>query len=76
MRLYRLSADQGNVNAQLNLGLSYEHGRGVDKREAVRLFRLAADQGDADAQSALENYYEFGECVAVDGTDQDGCIPR
>jgi len=54
-RLYKLAADQGNADAQFNLGLFYEHGRGglpKDDREAARLFKLAADQGYAVAQSS------------------------
>jgi TPR repeat protein len=50
-RLFRLAADQGNANAQFNLGVMYENGEGVakDLGEAMRLFRLAADENDADA---------------------------
>ena len=44
------AADQGHVNAQLNLGNMYEKGRGVAQSdmEAVRWYRTATDQGDAD----------------------------
>ena len=42
-------AEQGDANAQTNLGVMYETGRGVPKdyNEAVRLYRLAAEQGYA-----------------------------
>jgi TPR repeat protein len=57
-RLYKLAADQGNADAQNNLGNFYRDGRGglpQDDREAARLYRLAADQGNADAQANLAN---------------------
>ena len=49
----RLAAEQGNANAQFNLGLMYANGEGVpeDDAEAVRWYRLAAEQGNANAQS-------------------------
>ena len=48
-------AEQGDMDAQLNLGYMHLHGRGVpqDDAEAVRWFRLAADQGNATAQYFL-----------------------
>ena len=52
---FRLAAEQGDAEAQWNLGLMYHKGRGVikDDREAVRWFRKAAQQGDPDAQRFL-----------------------
>ena len=46
------AAEQGDAEAQNELGLAYEHGNGVKKnyRNAERLFQLAAQQGLADAQ--------------------------
>jgi TPR repeat protein len=55
-RLYKLAADQGNADAQVNLGFFYENGRGglpKDDPEAARLYKLAADQGNSWAQDAL-----------------------
>ena len=51
VRWYRLAAEQGDANAQYNLGVRYGAGEGVppDDAEAVRWFRLAAEQGDATA---------------------------
>ena len=45
-------AEQGNAEAQNNLGLMYHIGQGVrqDYAEALRWFRQAADQGVADAK--------------------------
>ena len=51
---YRKAADQGNADAQANLGLMYANGHGVlrDDAQAVAWFRKAADQGFAFAQGA------------------------
>ena len=56
VRLWRLSAAQGNAIAQFNLGYMFENGKGVaqDRAEAIRLYRLAAAQGEADATAALK----------------------
>lgn len=56
VRLFRLSADQGNSRGQLDLGYAYQRALGglpKDEQEAARLYRLAADQGNAAAQSFL-----------------------
>jgi TPR repeat protein len=55
LRLIRPLADQGNAEAQYNLGIMYVTGQGVPKNgeEAAKLFRLAADQGHAPAQYNL-----------------------
>ena len=57
VRLYRLSAAQGNAYAQANLGNMFENGQGVaqDRAEAIRWYRLAAAQGNADATAALKD---------------------
>ena len=59
-------AEQGNADAQFNLGLMYFNGTGVqqDDQTALKWFRLAADQGDAFAQFALGNMYFMGRGVA------------
>jgi uncharacterized protein len=57
----RASAEQGNAEAQFNLGLLYDHGRGLpkDKGEALKWYRRAAMQGDTFGQNALgDNYWE------------------
>ena len=45
-------AEQGNANAQFNLGVMYNSGKGVpqDHKTAVKWWRLAAKQGNAIAQ--------------------------
>jgi TPR repeat protein len=52
---YRLAAEQGNADAQYNLGIMYDEGEGVpqDRAEAVKWLRLAAEQGHANAQSEM-----------------------
>ena len=65
---WRPLAEQGNVDAQFNLGLMYEKGRGVpqDYAEAVKWYHLAAAQGDADAQVNLGAKYNYGLGVPQD----------
>ena len=59
IRLYRLSAEQGNNDAQYNLGQMYSNGLGVpqDYKEAVKWYRLSAEQGVAQAQYNLGVMY-------------------
>ena len=61
-------AKKGHVEAQYNLGVMYEHGRGVPKnhKEAVKWYRLSAEQGDASAQFNLGILYAKGEGVPQD----------
>ncbi len=63
LRNLRLAAEQGDADAQLNLGKSYYTGDGVeqDYKEAVKWFRLAADQGVAEAQINLGVCYYTGQ---------------
>ncbi len=51
----RLAAEQGDADAQYELGRMYNKGEGVppDGQEAVRWLQLAAEQGNADAQLIL-----------------------
>ena len=52
LREWKPLAEQGNADAQFNLGLMYEKGWGVpqDYKTAMKWYRLAAEQGDADSQ--------------------------
>ena len=52
-------AEQGNVEAQLRLGLIYHKGLGVrrDSAKAMKWLRLAADQDNAQAQYVLGTIY-------------------
>ena len=68
LREWRPLAEQGNANAQVNLGLMYDNGRGVpqDYAEAMRWFRKAAEQGHAGAQIFLGVMYDMGQSVPQD----------
>ena len=61
-------AEEGDVDAQYNLGVLYDNGDGVpqDYKEAVRWYKLAAEQGVAEAQFNLGNMYYDGQGVSVD----------
>ena len=69
VRQYKLAADRGDADAQLNLGRMYGTGRGglaPDLREAARLYKLSADQGNAVAQLQLAYMYENGDVLPKD----------
>ena len=59
------AAEKGVVEAQYNLGVCYEFGKGVEKdlSEAVKWYRKAAEQGDAMAQYNLGILYFEGSGV-------------
>ncbi|MFI3206650.1 MAG: Hsp70 family protein, partial [Clostridia bacterium] len=65
-KLFKLSAEQGCVGAQNNLGFCYENGQGVAKNlnEAFNWYKKSAEQGDADAQNNLGCCYENSQGVA------------
>jgi hypothetical protein len=65
---YQKAADQGDADAQYNLGVMYDKGRGVlkDYKQAVKWYQKAADQGLADAQYNLGVMYTNGEGVPKD----------
>ena len=67
----RTDAEQGDADAQFNLGVMYDSGRGVlkDQAEAVRWYRLAAEQGHADAQFNLGAMYANGVGVPRDDAE-------
>ncbi len=55
-------ANQGDSDAQFQLGLMYETGKGVPRNycDAFKWFRLAAQQGNNDAEYKLGYMYENG----------------
>ena len=67
-KLWLPLAEQGDAEAQYNLGVMYEHSLGVpqDYKEAFKWYRLAAEQGDADAQNNLGVMYNEGQGVPQD----------
>jgi uncharacterized protein len=68
LRLIRSLANDGDAEAQFNLGLMYMTGKGVqqDYAAAVIWFQKAAEQGYALAQSNLGVFYRDGRGVPQD----------
>ena len=62
---------QGHAGAQLNLGVLYANGEGLqqDDVEAVCWYRKAAEQGIADVQVDLGEKYVNGEGVKKDNAE-------
>ena len=71
MHSLKLSAEQGDADAQYNLGVMYANGQGVeeDNEEAARLIGLAAEQGHVNAQFYLGVMYANGQGVEEDDVD-------
>jgi len=65
---FRVFAEQGDADAQFNLGALYFYGKGVsqDYAQAAAWYRKAADQGNADGQFNLGMLYESGKGVPPD----------
>ena len=63
---WRAAAENGDAQAQYNLGRAYFYGKGVakDEREAVRWTRKSAEQGYAPAQRNMGLAYILGDGVA------------
>jgi len=66
--LWQPLAQQGDAEAQFNLGVMYENGQGVtqDYRQAAAWYQKVANQGDARAQFNLGLMYNKGRGVAQD----------
>ncbi len=64
----RKRADDGDADAQWQLGVRYHDGAGVpqDDAQAVQWFQRAAEQGNVAAQGALGAYYWRGRGVFQD----------
>ena len=67
-RLWQLLAQQGDAEAQYNLGVMYEKGQGVEQnyQQALAWYQKAANQGVAMAQYSLGVMYAKGQGVAQD----------
>src|SRR5437660_1796183 len=65
LRLLRPLADQGDAQAQYNLGVMYDDGQGVPQNdaEAMKWYRKAAEQGEDRAQNNLASMYASGQGV-------------
>lgn len=65
---WQILAEVGNTQAQLKLGLIYDHGDDAIRNPAKALgwYRRAADHGNADAQCILGLKYYKGRHVEVD----------
>ena len=61
-REWKLSAEQGDVDAQFNIAGMYQEGQGVpqDYAEAVKWYQKAAEQGAFRAQFNLGVFYANG----------------
>ena len=70
VRWYRKAAEQGQADAQHNLGAMHGNGKGVKQSpaEAARLYRKAAEQGHAGTQYNLGVAYANGRGVEQDHT--------
>jgi uncharacterized protein len=67
----RAKATQGDMEAQFQLGLAYDQGRGIGRNqsEAAAWYRKAAEQGYAVAQNNLGSLYQYGEGVSQDNVE-------
>ena len=61
-------AEQGDANAQTNLGVIFYKGQGVPQNymKAAVLFRLSAEQGSSLAQTYLSGMYAMGQGITKD----------
>lgn len=68
VKWYRIAAEQGNADAQINLGNAYTKGASVeqDDAKAVEWYMKAAEQGAARAQWLLGNRYRRGRGIEQD----------
>jgi hypothetical protein len=64
-------AEGGSADAQVNLGLAYEEGKGVQQSDELALewYRKAAEQGSAKAQNNIGTMYSMGQGVAQDKSE-------
>lgn len=62
------SAEQGDAEAQFNLGVMYDNGAGTltDKKQAFYWYKKSAEQGYAKAQFSLGLMYYYGAGTLTD----------
>lgn len=65
---YFKAAEQGDIKAQVDLGMAYEKGKGItkDETQAALWFRKAAERGNPLAQDILGYLYANGKGVVKD----------
>ena len=65
---YEMAANQGNVNAQIDLYEIFYAGEYVEEndKEAFKWIKMAAQQGNAEAECSIAHAYEFGTGVEAD----------
>ena len=65
---YEMAANQGNVNAQIDLYEIFYVGEYVEEndKEAFKWVKMAAQQGNAEAECSIAHAYEFGTGVEAD----------
>ncbi len=59
---YLLSANQGFTKAQINLGLMYQQGTGVelDEKQMLHWMKIATESGDPIGQMNMAEYTLYG----------------
>ena len=72
LREWRPLAEQGDAEAQFNLGVMYSKGQGVaqDDAQALAWYRKAAEQGYAKAQFNLGLMYDEGRGLDRENTSE------
>jgi len=75
---YRRAAKQGYPQAQYNLGLLYEEGKGMTKNyhKATQWYKRAAEKGLSEAQNNLAVLYILGKGVAKDKNRAENLFRR
>ena len=67
---YRVLAEKGHIDAQLNLGFMYDNSQGVPHYiAAAKWYRKAAEQGMPIAQTRLGDMYRDGRGVPQDDAE-------
>ena len=71
VKWFRKAAEQGDIEAQNNLGALYYNGEDVeqDYKEALKWYKLAAEQGESSAQGNIGLCYYFGNGVTQNYED-------
>lgn len=73
-KLFKPLAENGDAQAQFNIGVSYQYGLGVKKNfnQAINWYKKALEKGNPKAQNNLGNMYFQGEGVTQDYTEAIG----